>query len=415
MDEAELQSYFVRRVEKILLAKGKRLIGWDEILEGGLAPQATVMSWRGTEGGIAAAKAGHDVVMSPTSHCYIDYYQGPPAFEPPGIGGYVPVSKIYAFEPVPGVLTEAEAAHVLGGQANLWTEYVADGGHAEYMALPRLAALAEAVWSPKDRRDWPGFAGRLAGLFARYDAAGLRAARSAFLVAAKAAAEGGGKARVSLEAEVPGLAIRYTTDGTDPGPGSKLYRKPFAVRKSTEVRAAAFEGRARLSPAVTAETYVVHLASGLVPVLAAPFSPKYPGGGPAALTDGLLGSTDANDGRWQGFEGLDLDAVVDLGRTRPVRGVRTRALQNINSWIFLPTAVEFAVSADGRTFETVATVPADLSPREAGPVVKEFAARFDARRVRFVRVRAKSLGAVPDWHFGKGGPAWVFVDEIVVD
>lgn len=415
-DVKELQSYFVRRVERILDGLGKRLVGWDEILEGGLAPGATVMSWRGTEGGIAAARAGHDVVMSPTSHCYIDYYQGPPAQEPLAIGGYVPLSKVYAFEPVPAELTADEARRVLGGQANLWTEYVGEGRHAEYMALPRLAALAEAVWSPKEARDWAGFAARVQELFARYDAAGLNAARSAFLVAVGAGAEP--KARrisVALRTEIPGPDIRYTTDGRDPSPSSKRYRGSFAVRRTTEVRAAAFEAGTRLSPAVSAETYVVHLASGLRPVLGSPFSPKYDGGGEAALTDGLLGTKDAADGRWQGFEGVDLEAVIDLGKARDVRGLTTRGLQNINSWIFLPTAVEFAVSEDGREFETVATVANDVPEREAAVTVKAFAARFEPRRVRFVRVLARSVGTVPDWHYGAGGKAWLFTDEIVVE
>ena len=415
-DEKELQSYFIRRIEKVLNAKGKRLIGWDEILEGGLAPQATVMSWRGTEGGVAAAKAGHDVVMSPTSHCYIDYYQGSPAYEPPGIGGYLPLSKVYEFEPVPDVLTEAEAKHVLGGQVNLWTEYVSDGRHAEYMALPRLAALAEAVWSPKTRRDWEDFAGRIRALLARYDAAGLNAARSAFLVAIRAGVEpDGAKIRVRLETEIPGLTIRLTTDGSDPGPDSKLYVKPFAVKKTTEVRAAAFEGRDRLSPAVSAERFLVHAASGRRAVLASPYSEKYPGGGDLALTDGLLGSKDMNDGRWQGFEGPDLDAVVDLGAARIVRRIAVRCLQNINSWVFLPSSVEFAVSSDGKTYETVGVIGNDVPPQLADVVVKDFEAAFEARRVRFVRVRARSVGVVPDWHFGKGGQAWLFADEIVVE
>jgi hexosaminidase len=415
-DEKELQSYFIRRIEKVLKAKGKRLIGWDEILEGGLAPQATVMSWRGTEGGVAAARAGHDVVMSPTSHCYIDYYQGSPAFEPPGIGGYLPLPKVYEFESVPDVLTEAEAKHVLGGQVNLWTEYVSDGRHAEYMALPRLAALAEAVWTPKTRRDWEDFAVRIRALLARYDAAGLNAARSAFLVAIRAGIEpDGARIRVRLETEIPGLSIRLTTDGSDPGPDSKLYVKPFAVKKTTEVRAAAFDGRDRLSPAVSAERILVHAASGRRTVLASPYSEKYPGGGDLALTDGLLGSKDMNDGRWQGFEGPDLDAVVDLGGSRSVRRIAVRCLQNINSWIFLPSSVEFAVSSDGKTFETVDATGNDVPPQLAEIVVKGFEAAFEARRVRFVRVRARSVGIVPDWHFGKGGKAWLFADEIVVE
>ncbi|HDT12722.1 MAG TPA: beta-N-acetylhexosaminidase [Candidatus Aminicenantes bacterium] len=415
-DEKELQSYFVRRIEKVLEAMGKRLIGWDEILEGGLAPQATVMSWRGTEGGIEAAKAGHDVVMTPTSHCYFDYYQGDPAHEPLAIGGYLPLSKAYAFEPVPDVLTEAEASRVLGGQANIWTEYIASGDHAEYMALPRLAALAEAVWSPKDRRDWTDFTVRLRRLLAHYGAAGFRFARSAFLVAIKAEAQPEpGRISFVLETEIPGLEIRYTTDGTDPGPASRRYRKPIRLKKTAEVRAAAFEGRERLSPAVSAERFAVHAASGRAPVLAHPPGERYLGGGDMALTDGLFGSRSHVDGRWQGFEGVDLEAVIDLGANRPVRRMAVKFLQNINAWIFPPAGVEFAVSKDGGTFEVVAEVANDVSPRLAEAVIREFSASFDVREARFVRVRARNIGAVPGWHDGAGGRAWLFADEIVVE
>jgi hexosaminidase len=415
-DEQELQSYFVRRIEKILNAKGKRLVGWDEILEGGLAPQATVMSWRGTAGGIAAARAGHDVVMSPTSHCYFDYYQGDPNYEPLGIGGFIPLAKVYAFEPVPDVLTEAEAARVLGGQANLWTEYVSRGRHAEYMMLPRLAALAEAVWTAKARRSWDDFASRVPGLLARYGTADMNAARSAYLVTIKAVSEAGGsRAAVALETEIPGVDIRYMTNGAVPGPSSKRYRKPLTLKRTTIVRAAAFAGRERLSPAVSTEKFLVHAASGRRPVLATPYSPRYPGSGEGTLADGLLGSRDHGDGRWLGFEGVDADAMVDLGRRRPVHRISARFLQNINAWIFLPTTVEFAVSDNGKDFVKVAEVPNDVSPRQAEIVIREFGASFSPRRARYVRVRARSIGTVPDWHFGAGGKAWLFADEIVVE
>ena len=417
-DETELQSWFVRRVEALLNSKGRDLVGWDEILEGGLAPRATVMSWRGTEGGVAAARSGHDVIMSPTSHCYIDYYQGDPAYEPLAIGGFLPLEKVYAFEPVPDVLTEAEAAHVLGGQANLWTEYIAEGRHAEYMALPRLAALAEAVWTPKAGRDWPDFASRLGALLARYDEAGLNNARSAYLVRVGVASiPGKNRAAAALAAEVPGLDIRYTTDGADPTPASKRYVKPLGLRTTTEVRAAAFEAGRRLSPAVASERFLVHAASGRLPSFGPASIPslKYAAGGAGALTDGLTGSKNHDDGRWQGFEGTDLEAVVDLGQPRPVRNIATRCLQNINAWIFLPTSVEYAVSEDGRTFEIVAALTNDVSPRLADVLVKEFAAPLDGRTARFVRVRAKAVGLVPEWHHGAGGKAWLFVDELVIE
>jgi hexosaminidase len=172
-DESELQSYFIRRVEKMLNARGRRLIGWDEILEGGLAPDATVMSWRGTQGGIAAARQGHDVIMTPNSHLYFDHYQGDPATEPLAIGGNSPLEKVYAFEPMPAELTGAEARHVLGAQANLWTEYIPTPQQAEYMVFPRLLALAEVVWTPAQLRELEAFRVRLAGQLKALDRLGV--------------------------------------------------------------------------------------------------------------------------------------------------------------------------------------------------------------------------------------------------
>ncbi|MBZ0293304.1 MAG: beta-N-acetylhexosaminidase, partial [Anaerolineae bacterium] len=168
-DEHELQSYFIHRIEKFLNARGRRLIGWDEILEGGLAPNATVMSWRGSKGGIEAANAGHDVVMTPNTHCYLDYYQSEDHDnEPPAIGGYLPLENVYAFDPTAGIEPE-QAQHVLGGQGNVWTEYIPTSELVEYMTFPRLLAIAEAVWSPIEVRDYDDFLQRLKGQLARLD------------------------------------------------------------------------------------------------------------------------------------------------------------------------------------------------------------------------------------------------------
>ena len=172
-DEAELQSWFIRRIESFLTRHGRRLIGWDEILEGGLAPEATVMSWRGMDGGIEAARQGHDVIMTPTSHVYFDYYQADPSGEPLAIGGLTPIEKVYSFEPVPSALDERQARHVLGAQANLWTEYVKTPERVEYMVFPRALALAEVVWSPRRARDWKSFRSRLEGHLRRLDALGV--------------------------------------------------------------------------------------------------------------------------------------------------------------------------------------------------------------------------------------------------
>lgn len=156
-DEHALQSYVIRRASHILQQQGKTLIGWDEILEGGLAPGAVVMSWRGTEGGIAAAQAGHAVIMTPGSHCYFDFYQGNPASEPPAIGGRTPIEKVYAYEPVPDTLTAEQRPLVLGAQGNVWTEYMPTATHVEYMAYPRACALAEVLWTPAALKDSASF------------------------------------------------------------------------------------------------------------------------------------------------------------------------------------------------------------------------------------------------------------------
>jgi hexosaminidase len=169
-DEHELQSYFIKRIEEFLASKHKKLVGWDEILEGGLAPRATVMSWRGMEGGIEASKAGHDVVMSPTTHCYLDYYQSADQEnEPVAIGGYLPIDTVYTFDPMPPDLEADKQHHILGAQGNVWTEYMPNGNHVEYMALPRLCALAEVVWSVPEKRDLAGFKNRLKAHYRRLD------------------------------------------------------------------------------------------------------------------------------------------------------------------------------------------------------------------------------------------------------
>ena len=248
--EDELQSYFIKRIEKFLTGKGKRLVGWDEILEGGLAPNATVMSWRGTAGGIAAAKSGHDVVMSPTSHCYFDYYQG--LFdEPRGIGGYLPIDKVYAYEPVPVELPSEQAAHILGAQANIWTEYLTDPTQVEYMLLPRLLALSEVVWSEKNLRSLADFSRRIVSHYDRLAAAAVN-----FRLPPPDGL--GGKKLISAPTQVqvyppyPGAEVRFTMDGTDPTRESPLLPvSPLEIRDSTVVKARTFLRGGRMSRVIS--------------------------------------------------------------------------------------------------------------------------------------------------------------------
>jgi len=229
-NEQELQSYFIRRIEQFLGRRGRRLIGWDEILEGGLPPAATVMSWRGTAGGIAAAKEGHDVVMTPGSHLYLDHYQAEPAIEPLAIGGFTPLEKVYSYEPVPAELTPEEARHVLGAQGNVWTEYMTTRDHVLYMAWPRAAALAEVDWTPKEQKNYADFTRRLGEDFRRLDMLGIPYRLPDVEGLPGEVAPGTTSLRLELRSMHPDAAIHYTLDGTEPTAASLQAKGRFTIR-----------------------------------------------------------------------------------------------------------------------------------------------------------------------------------------
>lgn len=229
-DEHEVQSYFIRRIERHLNKRGKKMIGWDEILEGGLAPNATVMSWRGMRGGIEAAKSKHDVIMTPTDFVYFDYGQGDPAYEPLNIGSYVPLSKVYSFEPIPPELTADEAKYVIGGQANLWTEYMKTPSHVEYMAFPRMLALSEVLWSRKEDRDFADFQRRLHAILPRLDKQNINyripepiGLANAVIPKGQAISIGG------IRSEIPGAKVHFTVDGSTPNEKSPLIPSRFVA------------------------------------------------------------------------------------------------------------------------------------------------------------------------------------------
>ncbi|HEY0232016.1 MAG TPA: family 20 glycosylhydrolase [Dokdonella sp.] len=245
-DEEKLQGWFIARLQKHLAAHGRRLIGWDEILEGDVPASATVMSWRGAKGGIVAANAGHDVVMSPDPELYLDHLQGDAADEPAGRPGVRSLADLYAFQPLPPGLDERAARHILGAQANLWAEHMRTAERVEHAAFPRLAALAEVLWSPASTHDWTGFVRRLAPQMARWQAMGIAAANSAFEV--RFATEyDGASAQFSLTlSNQVALPIRYTRDGSEPDDTSTLYSEPLNLPLSAHLRAATFDGTHRV-------------------------------------------------------------------------------------------------------------------------------------------------------------------------
>lgn len=410
-DENGLQSYFIKRVGKFLKSKGRKMIGWDEILEGGLAPDATVMSWRGEAGGIEAARMKHDVVMTPGSPCYFDHYQAGPAGEPLAIGGFNTLKKVYDYEPVPSGLEDKFSKYVLGAQANVWTEYITTTEYLEYMVLPRMAALAEVVWTPAGRKDWRSFSSRIQREFKAYEQKGLRYCPGNFSVAIKPVSEDG-KLFVELSTEILDAGIVYTLDGSEPTPESLSYEEPVEITSTTTIKAATVVNGKIRSLKSTSQHFVMHQAIGRQVNYENPVSPYYQADGPNSLTDGVRGTGQVGK-FWHGFVGADLVATIDLGEEKNITGIALGCIQKYKDWILMPREVIFKTSLDGVAFDEVGAIanPVDRNNRE--DVMHDFKVSFDGRKVRYVRVVAKK-DVCPPGHSGEGKPAWIFADEIMV-
>ncbi len=414
-DVGELQSYFMKRMEKFVNSKGRTLLGWDEILEGGLPAEATVMSWRGFQGGIEAANQGHDVVMTPTSDCYFDYYQGPLDQEPLAIGGYLPLSKVYNFNPIAPELSAVGAKHILGGQANLWTEFVSTFKHAEYMTFPRIAALAEAVWSPKEVRNWDDFSRRIKLLMNRYDQLGINYSKSAYAVTAKPGFDPVKKQlAVNLKGELAGLEIHYTTDGSEPTNLSAIYTEPILLDKTSTLKAITFNDGIPFGKSMSLSLNLNKATIKPVKYLI-PYSEKYKGSGEYTLVNGIRGTTNHSDGEWQAWEGTNMDVVIDLQQQTEIHSISVGSIQNSGAWIFFPKKVEFFVSADGVKFQKVGETITDVDPLSGEKQLKEYRATFNPITAGFVKVVAYNIGKAPKGHQGAGENAWLFIDEIAVE
>ena len=283
----ELQSYLIHRIEKFLNNHGRRLLGWDEILQGGIAPNATVMSWRGEEGGIAAVTSGHHAIMTPGAYCYLDSYQDAPYSQPEAIGGYLPLKKVYAYDPVPASLTAEQAKLVYGVQGNLWVEYIPTPEHVEYMIYPRMLALAEVAWSAPERKSWPDFHTRALSAVADLQKKGYH---------------------------------------------------PFDLSKE-------------IGSCPESLQPVSHLALGKKVTYNSSYSPHYPAQGNTALTDGIRGDWTYGDGSWQGFISDNrLDVTIDMEKETPIHSITAAFMQVVGAEVFLPETVIISISDDGINF-----------------------------------------------------------------
>ncbi|WP_316633353.1 glycoside hydrolase family 20 protein [uncultured Flavobacterium sp.] len=405
-DAHELQSYFVKRMEKYINSKGKKLIGWDEILEGGLAPEATVMSWRGTKGGTEAAKQGHDVIMSPESPCYFNFYQGPQNEEPLAFDAYNPLSKVYEFDPIVNEMTPEEANHVLGGQANLWAEFITSPKASEYMIFPRLAALSEVLWSSKENRNWNNFTSRLPSLLKRYDYLGINYAKSAYLVSASSSADLGKKQiNVTLKNEFPNPDIRYVLGNKNIDQNALKYTTPIGFKETTILKASLFQNDKPIGKTFT-DTIVFHKGFGHKVSYLTPYSESYKGDGPFGMVNTIRGSKNFHDGQWQAWLSNDMELVIDLENQQSLEQVNIGTLESQGAGIYFPTQVKVLVSNDDLNYTEVGKInrPYAVNPNSE---LKDFKISFGKRNVRFVKVIAANLKKSPT-----GGGTWLFVDEI---
>ena len=412
--EQKLQSHIMAHAEKFLNDRGRKIIGWDEILEGGLAPNATVMSWRGIEGGIAAARQKHQAIMTPTSFLYFDYYQSKDTEqEPMAIGGYVPIEKVYSFEPVPAALTPEEQPYIIGVQANLWTEYIPTYAQVEYMELPRMAALSEVQWTLPEKKDYAEFLSRLPHLIAIYDLEGYNYARHLLDVTAVFTPDpANGTLNVAL-ATLDDAPIHYTLDGTEPTAASPKYTDTLKITGDCQVQAVVIRpsGNSR----IFSEKVTLNKAS-LKPIkMLKPINKQYEFGGASTLVDGLRGDRNYKTGRWIAFYRNDMEAVIDLTEPTEIGKAQITACVEKGDWVFDAREFSVAVSDDGETFRTVASesYPAMQADDPNGLHVHELT--FDPVKTRYVKLTVKPEHELPAWHGGRGNPAFVFLDELVLE
>lgn len=412
--EDRLQSYCMTRIEKFINERGRRIIGWDEILDGEVAPSATIMSWRGTSGGIEAAQMGHDVIMTPNTHCYLDYYQSVDINkEPLAIRGYIPVDKVYSLEPTAS-LTEEQAKHILGVQANLWTEYIATQDHVEYMALPRMAALSEVQWLNPEKKDYRDFTKRLMPLIQFYKRDSLNYAKHIFNVEGEFMFNAKERVVKCQLSTIDGAAIYYTLDGTEPTEESQKYVEPIIVDHSTEVCAVAIraEGKSR----VMNQKISLGKSTGC-PVELGMVKPseRFLYGGAATLVDGMKGSESYTSGEWIGFRDGDVVAVIDLGSKESVSRVSTSAYVNVDSWIMGSLGLVVSVSEDKETFCEVARKDylSETNLKKEG--IEEYRVEFEQVKARYVKVVVKCTPTLPKGHVAAGRTPYMLIDEIEVN
>lgn len=403
-NEAELQSYFIERVEQMINARGKKMIGWDEIQEGGLAPNATVMSWRGEEGGIIAAQAGHEVIMTPNKYCYIDLKQGHDDLEPNLGYSQLLLSTAYNYKVKPDSLSREEAALIKGTQANLWTESISDWSKLTYMTYPRVFAIAENAWTQESAQDWDDFTDRMFVYLERLDAQGVRYAPSAFSpwIDHKGTKDG---IEISMHTEVNNLKIYYTLDGSEPTETTSLYESPFLIKSSSTIKARAFKDGQAIGR-ISSMSFPVHLAAN---VTAADEKDK----AVDKLSDLSYGKLHISDPHWQ-RSGTEMTTILTFPDTITASKLSFNALRFTISGVYPPRLVDIWASKDGERYELIMAQETDDRNLVQGRNKVPMSVDFQETELQYLKVRLTTHPILPAGHHRAGQAATMAIDELQV-
>ena len=412
--EQRLQSYMIQEAAKYLKEKGKRIIGWTEILEGGLVPDATLMSWIGESGGIEAAHQHHDVIMTPNTYLYFDYYQSKKVEdEPLAIGGYLPIEKSYNYEPMPKELTKEEQQYIKGVQANLWTEYIPVFSQVQYMVLPRLGAAAEVQWTDPSKKDYKDFLRRVPHLVAVYDCYGWNYATHVYDVNVDMKADTVNhvlNVQLSTMADDP---IYYTLDGQDPTEKSLKYTKPFTIDQSVVLKTMAVHPD-RTSK-ISVDTIRFNKATLKPVVLLQPNESRFSPDGPVVLVDGRNGNHSFDTGAWLTVAGNDLEAVINMQAETILNSASVHVYVRKDAWLFDARGFSVSVSSDNKNYKEVASQEYKQMQESDSDGIIEHELLFDPCKATYVKIKVISEKSMPDWHWDAGKAPFLLVDEIILN
>lgn len=395
-DTDELQSYFIKRIENYLNAKGKKLIGWDEILEGGLADGATVQSWRGFDGAAEAARTGHDAIVSPTSHAYFDY----------GLES-IDLEKVYAFNPIPEGITDEEAKHIIGGECNMWTER-APQNKIDSKVFPRILAMSEVLWNYPADRNYDAFYKRVQNHYMRLDQLGVDYGLETVPVHFNAIYKNE-LFNVDLQAGGKDLTLYYQINETI----TCKYDSTFTVTENSLVKAWATKSGITYGAVKEVQLYKHKGLEATISNLNEYYE-GYAASGDKAVIDGLRGSNNFRDGNWQGYSGRDFTATLSFNETQKVDSVLSSFFQYNLSWIFMPTKITVYTSTDGANYYNRAEIRPEVSARSEGEFFQEFIMTFPEVEAKYIKIKAENYGICPEWHPAAGSNTWLFIDEVRV-